>query len=148
MLNDCLIVSHKMVHYKLILPIHQNYILYDNWCKVKCLVRCVCCECQYESVSKSSSTEICSEPVCQIVATPGCLPSCPDHSAATFQCCLACHFYLNTVEFQNLHGRRRGKNVKKMLREDFKKKKRLKRVTSYKKVGWVWPQNHISRRNE
>ena len=28
------------------------------------------------------------------------------------------------------------------------KKKRLKRVTSYKKVGWVGPQNHISRKNE
>ena len=34
------------------------------------------------------------------------------------------------------------------LREDFKIKKRVKRVTSYKKVGWVGPKNHISRRNE
>ena len=33
------------------------------------------------------------------------------------------------------------------LRKEFKKK-RSERVTSYKKVGWVGPQNHISRRNE
>ena len=32
------------------------------------------------------------------------------------------------------------------LREDLKK--RVKRVTSYKKVGWVGPQKHISRWNE
>ena len=32
-----------------------------------------------------------------------------------------------------------------VVREEFRKKKR---VTSYKKVGWVGPPNHISRRNK
>ena len=56
--------------------------------------------------------------------------------------------HLGTLDFFLSVTKYNYKEIQFSDKGSLQKKKRVKRVTSYKKVGWVGPQNHFSRRNE